>query len=319
MMTKQKKISYAIIALTFVLVWALHLPTMFITALFSYFILTKLQFRGNKVLAMGLFCLVVVIVCLGGVSFSKHAYAAGPHIVAITVPAIVDFARLHGIELPFQDYQSMKDALKDTIIGQYANIGHYTKVLAVEIVEFIVGLVVAGSLFMSKSIKLEAEDDAIPDNIYVLVWDELLERFRLLYQSFSKVMGAQIVISSINSILTTIFLLWCQLPYAIVLVMVTFCAGLLPIVGNLISNTLIVCVALTISPKMALIALLYLIALHKLEYFLNSKIIGDRIKNPLWLTLIALVVGEVILGIPGMVLAPMVLYYIKVEASTSQL
>jgi len=87
----------------------------------------------------------------------------------------------------------------------------------------------------------------------------------------------------------------------------------------LISNTLIVCVALTISPKMALIALLFLIALHKLEYFLNSKIIGDRIKNPLWLTLIALIVGEVILGIPGMVLAPMILYYIKVEASHARL
>lgn len=42
--------------------------------------------------------------------------------------------------------------------------------------------------------------------------------------------------------------------------------------------------------------------LHKLEYFLNSKIIGDRIKNPVWLTLLALIIGERFMGIPGMIL-----------------
>jgi predicted PurR-regulated permease PerM len=62
-------------------------------------------------------------------------------------------------------------------------------------------------------------------------------------------------------------------------------------------------------------ALVFLIVLHKLEYFLNSKIIGDRIKNPVWLTLLALIVGERLMGIPGMILAPVILNYIKVEAS----
>jgi predicted PurR-regulated permease PerM len=52
-----------------------------------------------------------------------------------------------------------------------------------------------------------------------------------------------------------------------------------------------------------------------LEYFLNSKIVGWRIHNPLWLTLLALVVGERLLGVPGMILAPVILYYIKLETS----
>ena len=66
---------------------------------------------------------------------------------------------------------------------------------------------------------------------------------------------------------------------------------------------------------MALTALVFLVVIHKLEYFLNSKIIGQRIRNPLWLTLLALVLGEKLLGLPGMVLAPVVLNYIRVEAS----
>ena len=54
---------------------------------------------------------------------------------------------------------------------------------------------------------------------------------------------------------------------------------------------------------------------HKLEYFLNSKIIGDRIRNPVWLTLIGLIIGERLMGIPGMILAPVVLNYLRIEMS----
>src|SRR5438034_10307546 len=69
------------------------------------------------------------------------------------------------------------------------------------------------------------------------------------------------------------------------------------------------------SPRLAIVALIFLVAVHKLEYFLNSKIIGDLIKNPVWLTLLALIIGERFMGIPGMILAPVVLNYIKVEES----
>ena len=67
---------------------------------------------------------------------------------------------------------------------------------------------------------------------------------------------------------------------------------------------------------MAIASLIFLVVLHKTEYFLNSKIIGDRIKNPVWLTLLGLIIGERLMGIPGMILAPVVLNFIKVEAST---
>ena len=99
----------------------------------------------------------------------------------------------------------------------------------------------------------------------------------------------------------------------------TFVFGLMPIIGNLISNTIIVSVGLTISPHMAVWALVFLVSIHKLEFFLNSKIIGSRIKNPMWLTLLGLLLGEKLMGIPGMILAPVLLHYIKVEASNSTL
>ena len=54
---------------------------------------------------------------------------------------------------------------------------------------------------------------------------------------------------------------------------------------------LVLIVALTVS------SLVFLVVLHKLEYFLNSKVIGDRIKNPMWLTLLGLIIGETLMGI----------------------
>ena len=126
------------------------------------------------------------------------------------------------------------------------------------------------------------------------------------------------MISTINTVLTAVFLIWNGYPFTVVLIVLTFLCGLLPIVGNLISNILIVGVGFTVSPNSALVAVVFLVVIHKLEYFLNSKIIGDRIKNPMWLTLIGLVLGEKLMGIPGMILAPVVLYYIKMEASQSK-
>ena len=182
----------------------------------------------------------------------------------------------------------------------------------------IIGLVVAVSLFLNAKWEVENDPDTVKDSLYATVVRELAVRFEIFYGSFARVIGAQIIISILNTALTSGFLVWNGYPYAPVIMVLTFLCGLLPIIGNLISNTLIVAVGFTISPRMALVALIFLVVIHKLEYFPNSKIIGDRIKNPIWLTLIGLVIGEKLMGIPGMILAPVVLHYLKVEASRNK-
>jgi predicted PurR-regulated permease PerM len=101
--------------------------------------------------------------------------------------------------------------------------------------------------------------------------------------------------------------------HATVVLILTFLCGVIPIVGNLISNTTIVCIAFVASLKLAIFALIFLLVIHKLEYFLNSRIIGGRIRHPMWLILLALLIGEQLMGIPGMILAPVILSFIKVE------
>src|SRR5207237_6425747 len=142
-------------------------------------------------------------------------------------------------------------------------------------------------LFINPRIELEGEKHAVPNNLYSLSCEAIAQRFRIFYRSFATVMGAQIVISAINTALTAAFVLTVQLRYAVVVIGLTFICGLFPIVGNLISNTIIVGIGITVSPKMAIASLVFLVVVHKLEYFLNSKIVGGRIRNPFWLTLLA--------------------------------
>lgn len=137
--------------------------------------------------------------------------------------------------------------------------------------------------------------------------------------AFRRIVFAQVKISAINAVFTGIFLLVIlplfhdTLPLSKTLVLVTFIAGLLPVIGNLISNTIIVAVALSVSFPAAIMSLIFLIVIHKLEYFLNARIVGGQIEARAWELLIAMLVMEAAFGLPGVVAAPIFYAYIKRE------
>jgi predicted PurR-regulated permease PerM len=317
-MSQSTRISYVIMATLLVLIGWLHLGMLVLTSLFGYFALQKFSFGRSKLLGVVIYLVAVTAVALGLFYFSKRAYITLPKIAEKTIPAVVDYAESKNIELPFTDYASLKVMAVEEFKDSVANVGRYLRAAAFEIAQLIIGLVVAVSMFLSAKWGSEYDPQTSHDSLYATVVRELNLRFRTFFDSFSRVIGAQITISLINTGLTAIFLFATGYKFKTVIIVLTFLCGLLPIIGNLISNTLIVGAGFTISPQTALIALIYLVMIHKLEYFLNSKIIGDRIKNPMWLTLIGIVLGEKLMGVPGMILAPVVLHYIKVEASRNK-
>jgi predicted PurR-regulated permease PerM len=313
-MTRAARFSYLFILAVIVLAGATHLATPLVTVLFSYFALRKLDFGKRKWMSVAVFLVVVAGVLYGFGFLIRQAFIAFPKIAAESIPPLIAYAKNRGIELPFSDLDSLKAATVDVIKDEFLFVGNFARVATKQLVFVLIGIVVAVSLFLNPRVEKYSDRPKGP-NLFNAVTDEIKIRFRLFYESFETVMGAQILISTINTLLTAIFVFAVSLKYKTVVIGLTFLCGLLPIVGNLISNSVIVGIAFTISPRVAIAALVFLIALHKLEYFLNSKIIGDRIKNPVWLTLLALIIGERFMGIPGMILAPVVLNYIKVETS----
>jgi predicted PurR-regulated permease PerM len=147
----------------------------------------------------------------------------------------------------------------------------------------------------------------------------LLRRCSLMADAFARVVFAQIKISLLNTLFTAVFLLvimriaGVHLPLSKTMILVTFIVGLLPVVGNLISNTLIVVVALSVSLYAAIAALVFLILIHKFEYFLNARIVGLQINARSWELLLAMLIAEAMFGLPGVVAAPVYYAYIKRE------
>jgi len=144
-------------------------------------------------------------------------------------------------------------------------------------------------------------------------------RAQRLATAFRRIMMAQVPISLINTTLTAIYLTVAlplfdvELPFRKTLIAVTFIAGLLPVIGNLISNTAIFLVSLTHSFGLAAVSLGYLVVIHKLEYFLNARIVGTRINAKAWELLIAMLVFEAAFGMAGLIMAPLAYAYIKHE------
>lgn len=154
---------------------------------------------------------------------------------------------------------------------------------------------------------------------------ELLRRIVLLSASFRNIVFAQVKISAVNTALSAIFILGAlpcfgiHLPFSKTLVILTFVFGLLPVIGNLISNSIVFISALSISLPIALIALAYLMLIHKLEYFLNAKIVGTRIKAHAWEILLAMLIFEAAFGLSGVIAAPIYYAYLKSELKEAAL
>lgn len=171
-----------------------------------------------------------------------------------------------------------------------------------------------GVLAALHSVGPDDQQDDVPvfEHTWFRLWASMGDVFR-------NVAVAQAKIALMNAVLTGVFLLvvmplcgW-HVPYAKTLVLATFLCGLLPVVGNLISNSLITIMALTVSFPAALSALAFLVISHKLEYLISARIQGHSLGASVWELLIALFAMETVFGPAGMVFAPIIYAFAKTE------
>jgi predicted PurR-regulated permease PerM len=172
----------------------------------------------------------------------------------------------------------------------------------------VIGLVLG--LLASLGASRRAVEGEAPAPTFLEGWRRGLRR---LATAFTGVMGAQLRISAVNTALSALYLLAVApmvadaVPMARLLVAFTFVAGLVPVLGNLASNAAILLASLVVSPTLAALSLAYLVAIHKLEYFLNARLVGGRIQARTYELLAALLVLESVFGLRGVIAAP--IYY----------
>ncbi len=185
-----------------------------------------------------------------------------------------------------------------------------TKILVRIVIGMVIGALVA----------LQQADPPVPHRPLARA---LVNRATRFGEAFRRIVFAQVRIAAVNALLTAVYLavvlplLDIHLPLVKTMIAVTFLAGLIPVFGNLISNAVIVIVSLSVSPYVALGSLAYLIAIHKLEYFLNARLVGSQIQARAWELLIAMLLMEAAFGIAGLIAAPIYYAYLKDELSAA--
>lgn len=174
----------------------------------------------------------------------------------------------------------------------------------------LIGMIIGGMLALR---------EVIPMDHYKPLARALVERASRIGLAFRRIVFAQVRIATINALFTAIYLAvilpmaGVHLPLTKTMIAITFLAGLIPVIGNLLSNSVIVIVSLSQSLNIAIGSLVFLIVIHKLEYFLNARIVGTQIHARAWELLIAMLLMESIFGLTGLVAAPIYYAYIKDE------
>ncbi len=311
-----RKASYLLFALALLVVARFHLGACLLAALVSYMImdLTERRLRDAGVRprltrAAALFAFAVLATALGWifVNFARTGVTRLPVLLDTVLPQLTALADAVGMELPVDNAKELRDLLVSAARENFSSVSKTSGLLTRGFAQVLVGMFVAALRFLSP------HEDGGDANLYEVLSAEFSARAGLFVRSFERVVGAQVTISVVNTILTAGFLYAANVPFKTFLILTTFVCGLVPIAGNLISNCAIVTAGLTVSLQLATAGLIYLVVIHKLEYFLNSRIIGGSIDTPMWMTLLGLVLGEALMGVPGVLLAPALLHYAREE------
>ena len=278
---------------------------------------------GGKLAAVGLVATLIVGALLaamfGMVYFIKSDAGSLPRLLQ-KLAEIVEGSRdrLPAWVLDFVpgDPDAFKAVVIEWLHAHAAELRTWTGELGRVIVHLLIGMVIGAIVSLSEG-RLAHQEGPFAA--------ALAQRARKLGDAFRNVVFAQVRISLLNTTFTAIYLLVAlpiagfHLPYAKTLVVVTFLAGLLPVVGNLISNTVILVISLGQSLGLAIASLTFLVVVHKLEYFLNARIVGGRIHAAAWELLLAMLLMEAAFGVAGLVAAPIYYAYLKSELAARKL
>jgi predicted PurR-regulated permease PerM len=339
LLNEQQKIGLFFVALYsifFIIFMQIHLMSGVISGLLTYTLTQKLEdFLARKMHRWGhkaklfsilLLSILFMSVLIGGFSYLfswiigvardpqqtlNHIQNLFNSISTSLPPSIANYLPDNFMELR----ANTLNFIKDHILYLQSIIKQLFHSLLIIIIGMIIGLI-AGYQQNKRSNSETIEPTTICMQAFKNSLDRLVEVFQ--YVAFS-----QVIISLFNTLMTAIFLLivlplfGIHLPFSKSLILATFVLGLIPIIGNLIVNTIMFLVAFTVSFWIAVIVLLYLITIHKIEYILNAKIVSTKIHAGICELLIAMVFCETLFGVIGLIFAP--IFYAFIKLSLKQL
>lgn len=125
-----------------------------------------------------------------------------------------------------------------------------------------------------------------------------------IFQSVGKYLSGMFVLAVVNAVFSFILLTIVGNPFAGILAVFALVITFIPVVGSLISASVMTVVSLFTSPTAGLIVLIVMLVYLQIEaYVLTPRIVGKAIAIPGSLVLIGAMVGATLLGLLGALVA----------------
>jgi predicted PurR-regulated permease PerM len=313
-----RKVSYALVAVTLAAAARFGLAHALIAGLFSYMLLDHSEDafigagaspRVARWSSVALFIVVGILLAVIFTAFVSIGLERLPMLLDRLLPRVDALADRFGVDLPLDNVQQLKSLILTTLKDNARSVETASGLLTRGFFQLLIAVVVAVLRFVSYEPVPEERRHGLDAELL----SECRRRAAQFSASFELVMGAQILVAAINTAVAAAFLFAFRIPFRTMLTLTTFVCGMIPIVGNLLSNALIVAAALTLSDHLALAALIFLVVMHKGGYFLNSRIVGARTETPTWAILLGILIGEALMGVAGVILAPTIIHYVLAE------
>lgn len=318
-MINKKNISYTLILASFLFIIEFNFVSLFFSMVLVFLLIKKLnlffinysdKFKFHKfttkIISIFIISFLMILILIGlnqSFIFFKDNYQM---ILEKFNNLILDLA----IFLPFdiKKFISFDKSFSETIINLIKNQHENIFYLTIDTFKFISNCFIG--IFLGVLLSFYYIDNKIKINENL---SELSKRVNNFLYIFESVFLGQGKISLINTVFTGLYLYGFlalsgyYIPYSEYLIFLTFIFGLLPIIGNLISNTLIILFSFTIGFKIVIFSIIFLIVVHKIEYYINGLILGKKINLNLFETILSMIIFE------GMFLGTLIYGYIKIE------
>ena len=260
-----RKASYVLFALALVVTARFGLGPCLLAALVSYMMmdLTERRLRDMgarrrvaRLAALAVFAILSTALGWIFVKFMRVAIVRLPVLLDTVLPRLTELAMRFGFDIPADNALELRDLVVASARENFSSVSKTSGLLTRGFFQVAIGMVAAAMRFLTPP---EEDGDA---NLFEAVRTEFSARVRLFVRSFERVMGAQVAISTINTLLTAVFLHAAGFPFKTFLILTAFVCGMVPIVGNVISNAAIVTAGLTISIQLATAGLVYLVIIQ---------------------------------------------------------
>lgn len=326
-----RQTTWLLTAVALFLILKLHLLPALLVGLLVYHLIHQIAawleigtFTGKKVkilsvvLVSGLVITLLTTSVIGILTLVRAEGGGGPAAFMGKLAGILETSRSSLPEWIYStlphDGDDLKIHLADWLRGHSGELKIMGQEAGHTFAHVLISMIIAAMLSLYEMVAIESRKPFV---------SALADRALKFSNAFRNIVFAQAKIAAVNATLTGIYLaiilplVGVKLPFAGTLIIVTFVVGLIPILGNILSNTAIVIVSLGYSFQLAISSLMFLVGIHKLEYFLNAKIVGYQIKANAWELLTAMLVMEAAFGLPGLVAAPVYYAYLKSELQES--